>query len=225
MNAIFPAALAVHITSGLLCSAIGLLPLLSRKGGPLHRRAGRVYASLMGLLLAAAWIMTALHFSAYFLALSATATLTLFSGLRVLGRKRPDLRRKERARALDWLVTLLIVGVGAFTLFLVATGQTGGKAAVSSALAYGAIVYGGYDLIRFAFPTAWPFSPRLWMYEHLLKMIGAYGAVLSAFSGNFLPFIPTPWSQLWPSLLFQPLALLWMFRLIRTAPATASRPG
>jgi hypothetical protein len=159
--------------------------------------------------------MTALRFSAYFAALSATATLTVFSGVRVLGRKRPDLDPSQRARPLDWLVTLAVLAVGAWVLVLLVLGRTDGKVAVSAALVYGAFLYGGWDLWRFWRPTAWPFSPGLWTYEHLVKMLSAYGAVLSAFSGNYLTVLPTPWSQLWPTLLFQPMAVIWIVVLAR----------
>jgi hypothetical protein len=53
-------------------------------------------------------------------------------------------------------------------------------------------------------------------------MLGAYGAVLSAFSGNFLTFLPTPWSQLWPTVLIQTVTMIWIAVLIirrRHAPA------
>jgi uncharacterized membrane protein len=222
MTSLFAPTLLLHITCGLAACFVGLAPIFTRKGSRLHRLSGRVFAALMATLLACAWLMTALKFSPYFLALSATATMALFSGLRVLGRKRPDLRRADRAKALDWIVTLGAVGVGVWVLVLVVTGQTGDRAAVSSALAWGALVYGGWDLWRFARPTDWPFSPNLWNYEHLTKMLGAYGAVLSAFSGNFLTFLPTPWSQLWPTLLFQTVTMIWIAVLImgwRRAPA------
>jgi len=224
MDSIFPPTLALHIAAGLAACVVGLAPILTPKGSRLHRLSGRVFVGLMATLLACAWLMTALKFSPYFLALSATATMTLFSGVRVLRRKRPDLRRSDRARPLDWIVTLAVVGIGLWVLALVVTGQTGDLAAVSSALAYGALVYGGWDLWRFARPTDWPFSPNLWNYEHLTKMLGAYGAVLSAFSGNFLPFIPTPWSQLWPTFLFQTMTMIWIAVLIvrrRRSPAFA----
>ena len=45
-------------------------------------------------------------------------------------------------------------------------------------------------------------------------MLGAYSAVLSAFSGNFLRFVPAPWSALWPTLLFQTLTLIWIAILV-----------
>jgi len=210
MDKLFSPTLAAHVGCGFLLVAVGLLPILTRKGSRAHRLSGRAFVILMSVLLAAAWVMTALRFNAYFAALSATATMTVFSGTRVLRRKRPDLDPRQRATALDWAVTLGVVAIGAWILALILQGRVGDKAAVSGALVYACFTYGGWDLWRFCRPAAWPFSPNLWTYEHLVKMLSAYGAVLSAFSGNFLTFLPTPWSQLWPTLLFQPLAVIWI---------------
>ncbi|RYF89012.1 MAG: hypothetical protein EON95_19480 [Caulobacteraceae bacterium] len=223
---IYPALLAVHIAAGLGTVLIGIAPVLTRKGSRLHRLAGRIFAALMAVLLAAAWAMTAIKMNTYLLALSATATLTLFSGLRVLGRKRPDLRRADRATVLDWGVTLAIAGVGLLVLWQVLTGRNVGPAAISLALVYSALGMSSWDLWRFLRPTDWPFSPELWRYEHLWKMLGAYSAVLSAFSGNFLRFLPPPWSALWPTLLFQTLTVIWIAVLVvqsrRRLPAAAA---
>lgn len=214
MTDLFTPVLIVHITLGLAATALGLPPVLTRKGSRTHRLFGRIYAWTMGLMLACAWLMTAIHFSSYFLAMSATATMALFSGVRVLRRKRPDLDPGQRAKLLDWILTSGVVAVGVWVLTIVATGGAGPTAPVAAALAYGALVYGGWDLWRFARPTDWPFSPELWRYEHLVKMIGAWGAVVAAFSGNFLTFLPAPWSQLWPSLTFQTISMFWVAVLI-----------
>lgn len=211
---IYPLLLAVHIATGLGAVAIGIAPILTRKGSRAHRLSGRVFSVCMAILLAAAWAMTALKMNSYLLALSASASLTLFSGLRVLGRKRPDLRRADRAQALDWLVTLGIAGVGLLVLWQVLTGRNVGPTAISVALVYSALGMSGWDVWRFLRPTDWPFSPELWRYEHLWKMLGAYGAVLSAFSGNFLRFVPAPWSALWPTLLIQTVTLIWIAALV-----------
>lgn len=224
MHPLFPPILILHIGAGFLAVAAGLAPILTRKGSRLHRLCGRVFAAVMAVVLAGAWVMTALRFNAYFAALSATATLTLFSGLRVLRRKRPDLRASDRAQAVDWLAALAALGAGAWVLMLVLTGQTGARTVLAAAMAYGALLYGGWDLWRFARPMDWPFSPSLWLYEHLVKMLSAYGAALSAFSGNYLTFLPAPWSQLWPTLIFQPLMIVWVIVLARRRrPALAAR--
>ncbi|WP_420469788.1 hypothetical protein [Brevundimonas sp. FT23042] len=211
---IYPLLLALHIVTGFGAVLTGGVPILTRKGSRAHRLSGRVFAVCMAVLLAAAWAMTILKMNSYLLALSASATLTLFSGLRVLGRKRPDLRRADRAQALDWLVTLGIAGVGLFVLWQVLTGRNVGPAAISMALVYGTLSMGLWDVWRFLRPTDWPFSPELWRYEHLWKMVGAWSAVLSAFSGNYLQFLPAPWSALWPTLVFQTLTLIWIAVLI-----------
>ena len=219
---IYPALLAVHIATGLGAVLIGIAPILTRKGSRAHRFTGRVFAGLMATLLACAWVMTALKMNTYLLALSGASTLTLFSGLRVLGRKRPDLRRADRATMLDWGVTLGLAGVGLLILWQVLTGRSVGPAAISIALVSSALGMSGWDLWRFSRPMDWPFSPELWRYEHLWKMLGAYSAVLSAFSGNFLHFLPMPWSALWPTLVIQTLTPIWIAVLIVQRRSRAS---
>src|SRR5207245_1818148 len=54
-----------------------------------------------------------------------------------------------------------------------------------------------YDLSRFAFPKRW--FAKTWFYEHLIKMIGAYTAVVSAFSGTVFDQWQ-PYSQILPSI-------------------------
>lgn len=214
LPALFTSLLIVHVGAGLLAVAIGLMPVLTRKGSRLHRSSGRAFAGLMTLLLIAAWAMTALRPDAYFLGLSAAASLTLFSGLRVLGRKRPDLQASHRARPLDWLATIAAACVGLLILSLAVTGHSDAPPQILIALAYGSLSIAGWDIWRFLRPIDWPFSPDLWTFEHLWKMLGAYSAVLSAFSGNFLTAIPMPWSALWPTVLFQSLSIAWIAALL-----------
>lgn len=214
MDTLFSPALLLHIACGFLAVAVGLGPILSRKGSRLHRLSGRAFVAVMGVALVAAWLMTLIRLNLYFAALSATATITLFSGFRVLGRKRPDLDPRQRARPLDWTATLAVLAIGVAVLAALLTGTSKAPLAPTIALVYAAFLYGGWDLWRFARPTDWPFSPELWTYEHLAKMLSAYGATVSAFSGNFLTFIPAPWSQLWPTLLFQSLMIAWIAVLV-----------
>jgi len=211
---LFSTILIIHVSTGLCAVLVGVMPIVTRKGGRAHRFWGRLFTGLMAVLLVCAWAMTALRFNTYFLALSATATLSLLSGVRVLRRKRPDLNTADRARSLDWAATLGVTGIGLWVLVLLAKGQSDGPATVSVALAVSALMMGAWDIWRFSAPKSWPFSPELWTYEHLTKMLGAYSAVLSAFSGNFLTALPAPWSQLWPTVLFQCLILVWIAILL-----------
>ena len=49
-----------HIAAGAVALAVGLVPLFSRKGGPLHRWSGRVTAGLGVLVLGSATLATLL---------------------------------------------------------------------------------------------------------------------------------------------------------------------
>ena len=53
-----------------------------------------------------------------------------------------------------------------------------------------------YDFIRYFIPSVK--YGRLWMYEHIFKMIGAFTALLAAFSGTVFPNYK-PYSQFLPS--------------------------
>jgi hypothetical protein len=197
------ALLAVHITAGAIAVTVGVLPLVSRKGGGFHCRWGRVFGWSMTIVVGAAALLSLLAPRPAFVVLTLSAGLQLFSGLRVLGRKRPDLDPAQRAIALDWGVTLGILAGAGVTAVWVLNGGGGYSAVATWAAVGGVFVFGLWDLLRFAAPTGWPFFPRLWFYEHLTKMTGVLGAAVSAASGNILRFLPDPWRQLWPIILFQ----------------------
>ena len=69
-----------------------------------------------------------------------------------------------------------------------------------------------YDLARFAFPARW--FETLWLYEHLVKMIGAHGSVITAFSGTVL-WAWQPYSQLVPSTLWVAAMIGYVVRIRR----------
>lgn len=214
MNLIFHGALVVHIAFGTLAVTIGLLPLITSKGGRRHRATGRWYKWIMYPVLGSAVIMTLVALKPYFAALTLSASLATFSGVRVLQRKRPDLDRAERAKPLDWAVTVIGAAVLTILLGVAAEGEAGQNAVVFYALIGGSAAYLLWDLWRFSFPTAWPFFPRLWFYEHLVKMLASLSAVVAAFSGSVLHFLPIaePWKQLWSTILFHNLMvvmILW----------------
>ncbi len=211
---LFSAALAVHIASGSAALLLGLPPLLAAKGGRRHRRIGGWYARTMCVVLVSAAVMAVLALKPYFAALTLGAAVSTFSGLRVLRRKRPDLDPRQRATRLDWA---FLAGAAALLLLLAgvaAAGGAGRNPAVFYALLGGAGAYLLWDAWRFLFPAEWPFFPNLWFYEHLVKMLASYSAVVAAFSGSVLHFlpIPEPWKQLWSTILFHNLMIgfiLW----------------
>lgn len=103
MKSFAVALLAAHIAAGTVAVVVGLAALVAPKPvgrqARAHRRAGRVFLYSMAVVVGTATVLTLLSLNAYFAGLTAASTVAVFSGYRVLGRKRPDLDASHRARA------------------------------------------------------------------------------------------------------------------------------
>ena len=205
--------LVAHICAGSLAVIVGLVALLTTKpvaprAGGAHKKSGRLFLYSMCVVIGTATVLTLISLNPYFAGLTAAATVAVFSGYRVLRRKRPDLYPGQRAHAFDWIVTLLILAVGLLLIALGASGRIAKNLPVVYSLGVGSVLYAAYDLYRFARPLAFPFSENLWLYEHLVKMLGGYFGAVAAFSGSVLVLLPEPWRQLWATSLGQTLAVV-----------------
>lgn len=202
MELLIRVLIVVHVIAGLGCLGAGPVAMMARKGGVLHRRAGRAFAWLIGVVALTAFVLLALRFNTFFFVLSVFSFYLAFSGLRVLGRKRPD--RGQTARPADWWAAGATVLVGVASLFLRVVGVLGDDAVAVLGLLSAAVVVAVYDLWRFAFPGHAYSRRGVWLVEHLAKMGGAYIAVACAFSGTVLTFLPSPFAQIWPALVGTP---------------------
>ncbi|HEY9403740.1 MAG TPA: hypothetical protein VIQ24_13835 [Pyrinomonadaceae bacterium] len=207
--------LVTHIIAGSLAVVVGLVALVApkpvRAAGRAHKKSGRLFLYMMCVVIGTATVLTLISLNPYFAGLTAASAVAVFSGSRVLSRKRPDLDAKQSARPVDWIVTLVILAVGVSLIALGAAGGITKNLPVVYSLGVGSVLYAGYDLYRFARPLAPPFSPNLWLYEHLVKMIGGYFGAVAAFSGSVLLLLPEPWRQLWATSLGQTLAVVLVF--------------
>jgi hypothetical protein len=215
MKSLSALLLVAHIIAGSLAVVVGLVALVTRKpvsaaaaAGGTHKKSGRLFLYAMCVVIGTATALTLISLNPYFAGLTVASAVAVFSGYRVLSRKRPDLNPNQRARALDWLVTLSVLAVGGLLIALGAAGGIKKNLPVVYSLGVGSVLYAGYDLYRFARPLARPFSPNLWLYEHLVKMIGGYFGAVAAFSGSVLLLLPEPWRQLWATSLGQTLAVV-----------------
>jgi hypothetical protein len=79
-----------------------------------------------------------------------------------------------------------------------------------------------YDLARFAFPRNW--FESLWLYEHVVKMIGAHGAIVSAFAGTVLPFWQ-PFSQILPPAIWTAFQLGFVIHIALARRSACAKSG
>lgn len=180
-----------HVATGALALLVGLIPLFSRKGGPLHRWSGRATAGL-GLVVLSCAVLAVILFTppAPLVAATLTAGYQYLSGLRTLTLNRSG------PRLPDTLLAMLGLGLA----LLVAIQMGSGSASWTPAIGYTTIGYlvtmTVYDLSRPLWVGVW--YRRVRPLDHGVKMIGFYFAMLSAGAGNLLAEWQ-PLSQVLPS--------------------------
>lgn len=211
--------LGLHIVAGFLALFAGAGALVTDKGGRRHRQFGRIFVYAMTFVAGSALLLYAFDptFTRLFLGLVAVFSYYfVFSGYRVLGRKRPD----DEPTAVDWVavavLTLAGVGLLAMGVFLAYEGV--GFATVL--LVFGAIGTGmGANEVRtFRRDDA---EPRAWFTGHLSRMIAGYIATVTAFSTVNFTFLPVVVRWLWPTAVGVP-AIFLLLRKYRASWAAAA---
>src|SRR3712207_4797961 len=111
MNDLFRALLVVHIFAGAIALVVAPGAMLTVKGGLWHRRWGWVYFWATTVISATGAVMSILHPSFFLLMVAVFSFYLVFSGYRVLHRKKAG----QRAAAIDLVVTLgMLLGGFAF---------------------------------------------------------------------------------------------------------------
>lgn len=200
------ALLTVHIAAGAACLLIVPLVLSVTKGGPAHRRWGRIYFWSMAALAATALAM-ALYRPVFFLALISVLSFYLvFSGYRVV-----QLRRLGRAgEFVDWLAALAAAAAcGTLVVFALYrphwVQNMGPVAIVLGAIGCWAAIS---DLRRF---LRRPGQDTHWVATHLGRFLGSYIAAWTALSAVVLSqLLPHEFLVvwLWPSIVGIPIITL-----------------
>jgi hypothetical protein len=214
------ADVALHITAGVLALLIGLVPLVTRKGGRTHRRFGRLFVVVGGVVLASAVVSDVL-FSPPIALVGATlaAGYGYLSSLRALALRTHGPGRVDAALA----IAALLACAAVYAL------MGPGTRSWSPAIGYSTIGYvvtlAVYDLSRHAWSQTWLRRAR--PLDHGLKMTGAYFSMMSAGVGNTLRGFQ-PYSQIGPSALglvvMAILAVVYVRRHRKSEAAPLQRP-
>ena len=136
MNQLFHALLAVHIIAGTIALAVAPGAMVTVKGGLWHRRWGKMYVAAMVVIALTGAVMSVLRPSLFLFIVAIFSFYLVFSGYRVLHRKRPG----QSATSLDRAVTMAMILTG---LVFVAYGVNQLR---SSTMGLVPIVFGGIAL-------------------------------------------------------------------------------
>ena len=180
-----------HISAGAVALFAGLIPMLGRKGGVWHRRAGRVYVGAMIVVAITALVLTALlPLTGGRLFLTGIAVFSFylsFSGWRAAARRTYSLAPLDRALVVfTLLVGLAMLGAGVYW-----------QAILFGFFGALMLTFAGFDARALLRPAAPEGRPIPWIFRHIPRMGGSYIATFTAFLvvnlGRWLPDTAPAW--------------------------------
>lgn len=201
----------LHIAAGVAALIVGLIPMAAAKGGATHVWSGRVFASLGVFVFATAIIGVSL-----FDPPGPLVAATFAGGYQFVSSIRALQLKRHGPQTIDALLAIACLIAIAALLFTMGEGTRSWTPAIGySTLGFLALI-AVYDLSRHAWSSAWLTHARI--YDHGVKMTGAYFAMLSAGVGNVFRDYQ-PWSQVGPSALgiIVILALVWSYARRRSS--------
>ena len=201
---LFNILLAFHILGGGIALISGPIAIYARKGGRLHRRAGRTFAASMSAATLIGFPLSLIIGNALLLMISVfTFFLILCGGLAI---------RRRRARratvAVDYVAPLLTAAfsIGQFGYGLPLAGRHGQTDI--TCLFFG--VLGLTAVLREIRALRGPATN--WLQVHIANMLGAYIATVTAFLVVNLTFLPQALVFIGPTLVGVPLIILMIRR-------------
>lgn len=184
---------AVHVSTGCGALLFGLVPLVSRKGGTIHRKAGRGFVLLASINLGTAIVGDVLYDPPVPLIAATLSAGYLFgSGIRALAIKAVGPNLQDIGLAIAGLI------VAAGLLRFLGAGSASWTPAIGYSVIGSTIFAALFDLSRHFWRERW--RRHAWALDHGLKMTAAFFAMLSASTGNIFRGLQ-PFSQIAPSLL------------------------
>ncbi|MFD1257347.1 hypothetical protein ACFQ3S_11115 [Mucilaginibacter terrae] len=192
----------IHVASGSLALLTGLIILFVNKGKNAHRLLGKVFLVLMCITIVTGLVGVLVFGRNTFL-----LVITILSGYMAFSGYRAVKYKSNKPRFLDIAVVLIAIGsVAYFLYFFKSIGMIWSPVIIYSTVGY-LIMMVVYDLTRYLLSTQ--LYAKLWMHEHILKMISAFSGLLSAFAGTVFSDYQ-PYSQFLPSVLGTLIAIGFM---------------
>lgn len=187
--------IVIHVIAGSTALLLGLIALLSLKGGKVHNASGRYFLGLIAIVILTGLIgVFVFGRNTFLLVITVLSGYVAFSGMRALRAK------SNQPRAVDIMVSLISLGVlGYFLYYFQSIGMFWSPVVIYSGVSALLFVI-VYDFLRYLIPAKSYQKRRIWLYEHIYKMTSAFSGLLAAFVGTVFDQYQ-PYSQTLPSAL------------------------
>ncbi len=206
MEAILNGLLLLHVVAGFGALVVAPVAMATAKGGPTHRRWGKVYYRAMVAVGLTAVVLGIARPNVFLALLAVFSFYNAFSGYRALAHKHPAAATRDRAA---WGMALVTLAASAALVVLgvVRSSETWRQLGLVPAVfgAFG-VFLAGRDVAKLVRPPA---DPMTWWYTHMTRMLGSYAAALTAFSVINFTALPLTVRWFWPVAIGTPLIVAW----------------
>ena len=189
------ANIIIHVISGSIALLLGIIALLSIKGGKIHNTSGKYFLGFTSVVILSGLIgVFVFDRNIFLLVITILSGYVAFSGYRIL------MFKTNVPKTFDIAVAILSLIVLAYYLYYFKSiGMIWAPVVIYSTVGALVLVI-SYDFLRYLIPRQTYINRRIWIYEHIYKMTSAFAALLSAFTGTVLDEYQ-PHSQYLPSVL------------------------
>jgi hypothetical protein len=181
----------IHVVAGTIALILGVIAIISNKRKTFHKQVGKVFLVLLSIVILTGLLgVFVFGRNSFLLVITVLSGYFGFSGYRALQTK------SNQPKLLDISVAIISLSTVFYFLYYFKTIGMIWKPVVIYSTVGTIIAIISYDFLRYFIPKSK--YQKLWLYEHIYKMIGAFSALLSAFSGTVL-YAYKPYSQILPS--------------------------
>lgn len=183
--------IVIHVVAGSIALLLGIIDLITKKGGNWHKKSGNYFLILLIIVVLTGLIgVFIFKRNTFLLIITVLSAYYGFSGYRILQTK------SNSPKLIDISVAIVsLISVSYFLYYFKSIGMYWSPIIVYSTVG-ALLMIVAYDFIRYLIPKKT--YRNMWLYEHIFKMIGAFTALLSAFSGTVFENYQ-PYSQFLPS--------------------------
>lgn len=189
----------VHVSTGLVALMLGLMALSTPKGGKAHRKSGKIFLFFLTLVVITGLFgVLIFKVNQFLLVITVLSGYNAYSGMRVLQNKTNKINRQ------DVFVALLSASTGIYFLYYMKKISMFWSPIIIYSTLGALFSIIAYDLLRYLISQKK--YGKLWLYEHIYKMVSAFTALLAAATGTIYDEYH-PHSQYLPSLFGTILAI------------------
>jgi hypothetical protein len=182
----------IHILSGTLALIVGFGAIFTVKGGKWHIRFGQYFKWTIAIVILTGLIgVFVFKRNNFLLVITLLSGYTCFSGIRAVKLK------GKKPKKYDYAIALIVISSALYYLYYINSIGMYWAPAVTYSTIGALFIVTFYDLSKRLMSTNT--LGKVFMYEHVYKMISAFIAITSAFTGTVFPDYK-PYSQLVPSI-------------------------